>query len=316
MENKQRILKEKLKFLGIVKEAVKITCKNPYFIIFTCLTSLPLLFSLFMYESLFIQTLTEAAKVLHEEEAKSYKNCLFCSSSKALRVLDHLIDQVSHNFLLLILSHLGIIHLCDFFNTVAAVNSASVIHAGEKTLNLKEMFIEHVMDSRLKGPLITSIYTLLLTSILSVGLLSLLIYTFVMTASSFPLLVIVFLVMFVGLLRQYLEWGAVWELGTVVSILEEKEGDVALVIAAYLSRGNRGIGILLMICCVLWRLGLRILCLFVAMDGGVSKMLIIVIQVCLVGLANIIKWVSFVVYYVDCKKLILENGQGQGVSSL
>ncbi|TKY63249.1 hypothetical protein E2542_SST13118 [Spatholobus suberectus] len=270
-----------------------------------------------MYESLFMQTLTEAATVLHEEAESYSHNCILCFSWKSLMAVDHLIDEVSHNFLLLILLHLGIIHVCDFFNTVATVNSASVIYAGDQTLTLREMFFKHVMDSKLKGPLITSIYTLLLTSILSVGLLSLLMYVYVVNDS--PIFMLLFLVMFVALLRQYLEWGAVWEMGTVISILEEKEGDVALVIAAYLSRGNRGTGILLMIGYLLWRLGLRIVCLFVAMDDGGSKMLILVVQISLVGLANIMKWVSVVVYYVDCKTRKLEKEVsvegGQGVLS-
>lgn len=298
--------KEKLRILGIMKEAVKITCKNPKFMIFTCLTSLPLLCSLFMYESLFMQTLAEAAKVLHKEGAESYSDCLLCLSGKGVMVVDRLIGEVSHNLLVLILSHLGIIQLCDFFNTVATVNSASVIHAGNETLTLKEMLIKHLMDSRLKGPLITSIYTLVLTSILSLGLLSLSVYIYILVRVG-SLLVVVFLVMFVALLRLYLEWGAVWEMGTVISILEDKEGDVALVVASCLSRENRGNGILLMIACLIWRLGLRMVCLFIAMDGGGSKILILVVQISLVALANIIKWVSFVVYYVDCKQRRLEK---------
>ncbi|KAL2320108.1 hypothetical protein Fmac_029077 [Flemingia macrophylla] len=306
MESNQTISKEKLGFLGILKEAVKIPCKNPNFIILTCLTSLPLLYSLFLYETLFMQTLTEAAKVLHKEGAES------------LVAVDRLIGEVSHNILLLILWHMGIIQLCDFFSTIVTVNSASIIHAGDHTLTLKEMFTKHFMESRLKGPLITSFYTLLLTSIVSVGLLSLLVYIYVLVNVRFMLMTF-FMAMFVALSRLYLEWGAVWEMGTVISILEDKEGDVALVVAAYFSRGNRGTGILLMACCHVWRLGLRIVCLFIAVDvvGG-SKILILVVQVCLVGLANIVKWVCFVVYYVDCRKKRLEKdaGGGQEVSSV
>ncbi|KAK7339436.1 hypothetical protein VNO77_20101 [Canavalia gladiata] len=314
MESNQIFSKEKLGFLGILKEAVKITLKNPKFVIFTCLTSLPLLFSSFMYESMFMQTLIEATKVLVEED-KSDLDCTFCNSWKPLMAVDHLIGKVSHNLLLLIFSQLGIIHLCDFLNTVATVNSVSVIYPHDHhSLSLHEMFTKHVIDSRLKGPLITSIYTLLLTSMLSIGLFSLLLYIYFV--NRFPLFMMLFSLMFVALFGKYLEWSAVWDTGIVISILEEKEGDVALVIAANLSKGNRSSGILFVIGSLLWRQSLRLVCLFIAWNTGGSKMLISVLQIILFFLANIIKWVFFVVYYVDCKKrrsekeVSIEGGQG------
>ena len=318
MENNQTLLKEKLGFFGILKEAVKIPSKNLNFIIFTFLTSLPLLCSLLVYESMFMQTLIGAAKVL-QEDAEAEINCMFCHGWNWIHWrqvidVDHLIRKVSQKLVILVLSHLGILHLCDLFITVATVNSASVIHAGDKDLTLKEMFTQHLMDSRLKGPLITSIYAMLLASGSSVGLFSLMLYIYMVGSSS--LFMMLFLAMFVALLRQYLEWLAVWDMGTVISVLEEKEGDVALVISASLSRGNRGSGILLMIGFLLWRLSLRLVCLFVAWNGGGSKILMLVVQVVLAGLANVFKWVCFVVYYVDCKRrrskkeLSVETGEG------
>ncbi|KAK7293310.1 hypothetical protein RJT34_16173 [Clitoria ternatea] len=168
------------------------------------------------------------------------------------------------------------------------------------------MFTKHVMDSRLKGPLITSIYTLVLTSMLSLGLLSLIVYIYLVSNSG-PFFMMVFFVMLVAFLRQYFEWSAVWGMGTVISVLEEKEDDVALVISAYLSSGNRGSGIVLMIGCVLWRLCLRLVAMFIAWKFGGSKMLISVVQSSLICLANIIKWLFFVVYYVNCKNRRLEK---------
>ncbi|KAL4307312.1 hypothetical protein HN51_041654 [Arachis hypogaea] len=307
----QILLKEKLGFFGILKEAAKIPFKNLNFIIFTCLTLLPLLYSLSIYESMFTQTIIEAAKVLREEaeaQAKMESDCILCSHLSWVEWthvtnLDYLIGKISQKLVILVLSHIGILHLCDLISTIATVNSSSLLYAGHKAdSSLKEMFTKHVMDARLKGPLITSIYAMLFASVSLLGLFSLLLYVYVMGATS-PLFMIIFLIMFVAMLGKYLEWLAVWDMGVVISILEEKEGDVAIVISSYLSGDNRRTGIFLMAGFVLWRVILRVMYVFLALNGGGSKIWVLVVHVVLFGFTNVFKWVCFVVYYVDCKKI-------------
>ncbi|MED6113295.1 hypothetical protein PIB30_069486 [Stylosanthes scabra] len=205
----QILLKEKLGFFGIVKEAAKIPFKNPNFIIFTSLTLLPLLYSLSIYESMFTQTIIEASKALKEEaEAKMECDGLFCFSWSSLVQwrhvinLDHFLGIISQKLVILVLSHIGILHLCDLFSTIATVNSSSeLLYARHKAdSSLKEMFTKHLMDARLKGPLITSIYTMLFASVSSMGLCSLFLYVYVMGAIFTCFMIIIFLIMFFAIL--------------------------------------------------------------------------------------------------------------------
>ncbi|KAK7293311.1 hypothetical protein RJT34_16174 [Clitoria ternatea] len=116
MESNQRSLQRKLGFFGMLKEAVKIPFKNPNFIIFTFLVSLPLLFSLSLYETMFTQTLIKAAQVLQKDEIiririRQYFEFRFLWEQTSMSmVVDDLIGKVSHNFLLRVSSHLGIVH--------------------------------------------------------------------------------------------------------------------------------------------------------------------------------------------------------------
>lgn len=222
-----------------------------------------------------------------------------------MEVVDRLIGKISHNFLVLAISHLGILHFLDLINIVATVNSASSLYTNQKALTLKEMFIKHLMDSRFKEPLITSVCVVLLTSLLSMGLLSIAVYAFII--KDYPLFVVIFVVMFVAVFIQYVKWSATWNLGTVISILEGKEGDEALLVSAYISRGNRRSGSLLILVCMVWRLCLRVVYLFMTFNGIGSKLFITIVHVSLICVGNLLKWVAFVVYFNDCRRASSEK---------
>ncbi|KAL5860416.1 hypothetical protein ACOSQ4_001712 [Xanthoceras sorbifolium] len=59
MENSQIIMKEKLEFSGMIKEALKIPFRNPNFILFFLLASFSLFFFLVLYEIIFLQSLIQ-----------------------------------------------------------------------------------------------------------------------------------------------------------------------------------------------------------------------------------------------------------------
>ncbi|KAJ7974546.1 Transmembrane protein [Quillaja saponaria] len=302
MENNQRKMKEKLGLFQIFKESVQIPLRNPNFIIFIFLTSLPLFCFLFMYEKFYQRTILETVKISQEVRETE---CTFCYDWKTLQLIQRVIEEVSYKFLLLLISYLGIFHFLDLFNAIATVNSASVIYKGDKDLNLKEMFCRHLMQTRFKGPLITGIYVLLLTSLVSMGLVCQATYIYFTVFS--PFFTIIYLVWLIALLTKYLEWSAVWNMGIVISLLEEKEGDVALVISENLGRGSRHCGTLLMFAYSVWRFSLTLICLYLRYSGEGNEILITTVHISMVCLANVLKWVAFVVYFYDCKKRISEK---------
>ncbi|XP_054806799.1 uncharacterized protein LOC129309303 [Prosopis cineraria] len=238
-----------------------------------------------------------SAKVLRKDLGL---DCLFCFGWDRMKAVDMLVAKVSHNFVLLVISHMGILHFLDLFNTIATVNSASYIYAGDKVLTLKQMFIKHVMDTRIRGPLVTSICVVLLTFLLSMGLLSIALQAYI--TYYYPLFTMLFVAMFVALLVQYVKWSAIWNMGTLISILEDKDGNEALLVSAYISRGDRLSGSLLMLVCVAWRLCLRLGYFFMGWSSRKSRVWITIVYISLVCVANGFKWVAFVVYFNECRK--------------
>ncbi|GMP30356.1 hypothetical protein CsSME_00005061 [Camellia sinensis var. sinensis] len=95
-------------------------------------------------------------------------------------------------------------------------------------------------------------------------------------------------------------------MGIVISILEEKkQGDVALLISSYLSRGSRRRGFLFVLVFLVWRLGLRLSSLYLGwtiVGENFNKMAITAPLVGLVCVGNVTKWLVFVVYFYDCKR--------------
>ena len=314
MENNQIMMKEKLGLFGILKETLTILYKNPSFIILTFLTSLPLFCSLLAHEIIFQQTLIETAKYRPQED--SYKvTCSVGDNGVSLcwyQVIDPLdtikemIEKVTVRYLLLGLSYLGIVHLLDLFSTIVIVNSASVIYAGEKRMNLKERWHRSMEGVSLKGPLITSIYALLMSSLSLLGLVSL-VTQFYMISRAILITIFFGLLLSIAWLPKHMEWNAIWNMGVVMSVLEEKQGDIALGVSAYVSRGCRRRGLFLMLIFFVWRLALRLSCLYVGWYEGGSGIVVTAVQVSLVCFGNVLKWVAFMVYFYDCKKRFLEK---------
>ncbi|XP_022751894.1 uncharacterized protein LOC111300530 isoform X1 [Durio zibethinus] len=298
MENSSIVMKERLGFFEIIKESLKIPFKNPYFILFTFLTSLPLFCFLVLCEIILQHILIETGKIL-QETPDPFRKILGDDYSRVLDI-GHLLEEVSPEVLLLGFLYLGILHCLDLFNTIATVDVASIIYAGEKSITLKDMFFIPVKESRFKGPLITSICSLSLAFLILIGLLSFATYIYITSAD--VLFMLLFVVIFIALLGKYMEWSAIWNMGIVISVLEEKQGDVALLISSYLSRCNRPCGFFLMLVFFIWRFALRFSCLYVGWNNGGSSLVITVVHISLVSLLNLLKWMSILVYFYDCKK--------------
>ncbi|KAJ9152474.1 hypothetical protein P3X46_026035 [Hevea brasiliensis] len=304
IENSQMKMEGRLGFFGLIKESLNIQLKNPNFIIFSFFASVPLFCSMCLYEIVFQQTLIETGKIIQETITPPSKSPYedFNYDYAELMNFERWIGKVSHKFLLLVLLYLGILYFIDFFNTIAIVDVASMIYKDEEPMNLHHMFSRFINETRFKGPLITSIYVLLLASLISFGLVPLAAYVLIYTELYFVFFTIISLVIFVALLAKYIEWSAVWNLGIVISVLEERQGDEALVVAVYLSRGRKLCGFVLMLVLFAWRLGLRLSCLYAGWKTGGGEVIGTILHIGLVCLANVLKWVIFVVFFYDCKK--------------
>ena len=99
-----------------------------------------------------------------------------------------------------------------------------------------------------------------------------------------------------------MEWGAIWNIGIVISVQEEKQGDVALMVSSYLSRCNRACGFFLMLGFFSWMFALLFSCLYEGWNNGGSNLVVTAVHISLVCLSNVLKWVSILVYFYDCKK--------------
>jgi hypothetical protein len=300
MKNSQTMMEEKqLGFFDLLKESLKTPFRNPNLIIFAFFSSLPLFSFLIMYETVFQQTMIKTLKDILKERTSHFDVLDYYDAIPG--ATERLIEGISSEFFLLCLIYLGILHLLDLFSMIAIVDIASMIYKGDrKAMNLKDMLCTCIKETRIKGPLITSIYALLLDSLISVGLVSTVMYIFLGSIASF--FSMVFALVFIGLLSKYIEWSAVWNMGILISILEEKHGDVALIISAYLSRGSRQRGFLLMLVYFLWRFALRLGCVYVGWDKGGSGVAVTAVHASLVCLAKMWLWLIFMVYFYDCKK--------------
>ncbi|KAJ7970874.1 Transmembrane protein [Quillaja saponaria] len=78
-------------------------------------------------------------------------------------------------------------------------------------------------------------------------------------------------------------------------------------LAAYLSRGSRQRGLLLMLVFFIWGHSVRLLRLFDGWHKGGSGIGVTSIYILFAWLLNVTKWVAFVVYYYDCKRRFLEK---------
>ncbi|KAK0588954.1 hypothetical protein LWI29_007651 [Acer saccharum] len=114
-----------------------------------------------------------------------------------------------------------------------------------------------------------------------------------------------------ALLTKHIEWSGIWNMGIVISILEEKHGDVAIGVSAYMSRGCRKSGFLLAFVFFAWKIAMRLSCIYYLQSHkgriGLNVVEVIGGKVCLDCVANFMMWVGFVVYYYDCKKRFLEK---------
>lgn len=209
---------------------------------------------------------------------------------------------------------------------ILTTDAASMIYTGEngKQVSLKEM-VYRSLETRVVGPFLASMYVLFFSSCILIGLAAIVINSYILsrwdlianlfwsydyyyygsTRWSFTDVFIYIFhgVAFIALLVKYLEWRAGWNMALVISVIEEEaDGAEALVLSGYYGRGSSRRGFWLMVVVFGWEVVFKLPCLLYGLGFGWSLMLNV-----LLGMGNVMKWVVFVVFSLDCKKRIMEK---------
>ena len=305
---------KKLKVFDILEEALFVFHNNIKFTIFTILTSLPLFFFLFYYETFLQRFLFEAFENFQaKQETSNYFYCTpIFSGSFPLDIVRDLNKKLSHDLIQLGFLYFLPLHLLELCTIIVIVDLASNIYREEKALTFKDMLRIRFNKERLRGIFITFLYVVVLSTCTLLGFICLLItYTSALryypskSDDSFMLdysnrfdvfSLLLYGANFLLMVIMFLAWSGIWNLALVISILEGIYGVKALGSAAYLSLRNAQNGMILIFVLSVFGLGLRIPCLSI----GCYKRLWILAQTSLFCLGNAIKWVSLVVYFQDC----------------
>ncbi|KAI6686538.1 hypothetical protein NL676_032451 [Syzygium grande] len=321
MDEERSFRRQELESFDTLKAALKLYLHNSNFIVFTLFTSIPLCTLLVYSEIILHKTLYEVSGFLSGTTDYLYIDDGLRAYSYDARLTPETLPKIIQVFLLYLVPY----HLLDLFSLVLTVDSAAdLIGAEEKPASLKTVALKALKKARFRGPFITSLYVHLFSICTFVGLMWVVanyqillragFSSFYMSSFSFPrgylkevLLGLVHGVAFMALLMKYMDWSAEWNMGLVVSILEDSYGSEAMEVSAYLSKGNNKKGAFLMLVFFLWGLCLRLPCLYGKCSETNGGVLVISVVMCLVCVGNVLKWVTSLLYFKECKKRVMEK---------
>lgn len=201
------------------------------------------------------------------------------------------------------------LHLLELCTVFVTVDLASKIYTEERPMTLSDMVHKPIRNKRLRHAFITLVYVLLWSTCVLLPLIWFAANLYVFLRLGNHVFELFFAEMYgvalVVMLAKYLEWSAVWSVGIVISILEEKiYGVQALALSLLFTRDSKRQGRLLMLVFLAWGLGLRLASLYAGCyEGGTG----IIVQISLFCIGNVIKWVACMVYFYDCKRQMLEK---------
>ncbi|KAL1366099.1 hypothetical protein HN51_013996 [Arachis hypogaea] len=317
---KQR--KKQLEVLDILKEALTIHVKNTNFIIFAFLTSLPLLFLMLHFETLFQQTLVDTPRIV-KHILLQFNNRLYGGFNYGHVIIltdddgtihldqDYTVTNFSSkdylpNLIQLVFMYLVPLHVLELGSAALTVYVSSKLKSEDERPSLKQMFLESFDASTMKGTFITSLYLLSMSSgiLLAAAWTVSNSYILYMTFGCYIVFALICFAALTKLLMVYLEWSAIWNMSIVISVMDGIHGAGALRVSFFLSSGNQKRGLYLML--VFFALGVcfRLPCIFLGCYKGGSG---IFVQVGLFFLVNTLKWVSCMIYFSDCKERKLEK---------
>ncbi|GLT50287.1 hypothetical protein SLA2020_237820 [Shorea laevis] len=324
MDHTQFKLKEKLEFLDILKHALNILYKNTRFIVFSLLTSLPLLCFLPLFEIILQKVLLETLEFLPESSARNYHKSVvyvFPHNSSYLYEPEH--HTVDRHFPISLIVHCVLYlvpyHLLELLSVILTVDTTLMIYTEEKRVSLRDIY-KSLKKTRVKGPFITSVCVLFFSTCFLIGFAAIVTLFCVLLKWNLdflkwnrdcdPIWWITSIFQGVGLMAsliKYLDWRACWNMALVISVVEETYGAEALRLSAYYSRGSGQRGIFLSLVFFVWELFFRVSCLLGRCHERQGVCMWSLVSSSLICVGNVIKWVVFVVYFFDCKKRVLEK---------
>ncbi|KFK44458.1 hypothetical protein AALP_AA1G259200 [Arabis alpina] len=256
-------------------------------------------------------------------------------------------EDLSENDLIPWLIHTALLYFfpytfLDLLTTTTVVAASSIVYTSEEkplgVLCLVQRSIK-ICQNRVGGFLITYLCVLLLSTSVFLFFCFLFLYYFLGFFSNpinyfasvslirqttldpvavllHALVVLVHSVLFMFLTAKFTKWSAGWNMGLVVSVLEEEDengkgiyGRDALSLSAWYRRGHEKRDLWMMLMFLVFGLAMRMPCLYSKCSESSSRngVLYTSLYVGLICFGNVVKWVACVVCYHDCKTRFLRK---------
>ncbi|XP_024007686.1 uncharacterized protein LOC18992578 [Eutrema salsugineum] len=268
---------EKLSAIELLKRAAKLLFGNINLAFFLFLYSLPLFCFLIFFELSLQTTISLSYQLLYQQ--LNFEGYFARQDQKDLSEND-LIPWLIQTSLLYFIPY----SLLDLLTTTTIVAASSVVYTSEEEpsglVSLVRRSVK-ICQNRAGGCLITSLYVLLLSTSVFFGFFSdSTNYLFIASLSrehqSFrnqaavlfhAVVVLIHGTVFIVLTAKFSKWSAGWNIGMVVSVLEEDEdgkgiyGTDALSISAWYGRGHEKRDIWLMLMFLVFAIAMRMPCL-------------------------------------------------------
>ncbi|KAL3751715.1 hypothetical protein ACJRO7_012532 [Eucalyptus globulus] len=307
-KNSPRIRWDKSTFLHtseMIKSAIRLTYRNPTFIAFSVLASLPLFLVMLTHQLAMLRIFTDASSRLR---------LVSPYASQRLHIASGLIQETLVNVLQASLLYSVPALLLNLLTAVTTVHSASTIFMEGRSPCLRDMLKDSITKTRWKWPLITSTLVSFFSLISSVCIVS---WAGVgrLFASGNSLYLSICGIILIVTMAKWLEYRAVWDVAIVLSISEDKNVFEALSMASTITKGKRTRGCVLMLLDFAWCFGLAALGFYVRGRFLANSTSVAVAETWLVCAGKVMKWVVCVVYCHDCKrrssrdKVDLEGGE-------
>uniref|UniRef100_A0A7C9CLE2 Uncharacterized protein n=1 Tax=Opuntia streptacantha TaxID=393608 RepID=A0A7C9CLE2_OPUST len=320
---------KQLKSLEILQAAIQIFTSNMKYMLLMVFSAIP--FFIFM---VFFEIELQKAVYVSHSLLKPVSHYYYDSYS-----LSYVYDDISnrgravlHLVLELCALHLVVYPLLELLSSSVIIKIAAKVYAAEKESSLKEVIpdiLSH-MNVTLKGCLSTSFWVQLLSTSTLVGLFSIVAnyvlisgwknwvsYYYYYDHYSYmepevlinALSALLHALAFFAVLYKYLDWSALWNMGMVISVMEEETGIEALEMSSYYAKRCRRTGFDLMLGFFAYGTVLRVPCMVVIgkLDAGVGGVMVTAIAVGFVCLGNLVKWIALVLYFYDCKAQTLQK---------